>query len=149
VTDMVSLDEVELAAWRGLLRVHSDLTRELDRELREAERLTLTEYDVLVQLADAPGGRLRMSELADAVLLSRSGLTRLVDDLVRRGLVLRERCPDDARGLEASLTAEGAALREKARATHLAGVRRRFVDRLSDRQLRELARAFEGVAGES
>lgn len=140
-----SLGEVELAAWRGLLRAHAEITRELDRELRDSERLSLTEYDVLVQLAEAPGGRLRMSELADAVLLSRSGLTRLVDDLQRRGLVLRERCPADARGLEASLTPGGAAVRERARATHLAGVRRRFVDRLSDRQLRDLARAFEGV----
>ena len=88
----------ELAAWRGFLQTHARLTRRLDEELRAAHDLPLTSYDVLVQLEGAPGREMRMSELADAVLLSRSGLTRLVDRLERQGLIERRECPDDACG---------------------------------------------------
>lgn len=140
-----SLSALELDAWRGFLRAHAALTRELDEELERGEGLSLTEYDVLVQLTDAPEGRLRMSELADAVLLSRSGLTRLVDELERRGLVERRRCPDDARGLNAVVTERGREQRRRAAATHLEGVRRRFHRRLSDDQLEELRRAWRSL----
>jgi DNA-binding MarR family transcriptional regulator len=140
-----SLSSLELEAWAGFLRAHASLTRALDEELRHEEGLSLSEYDVLVQLADTPEGRLRMAELADAVLLSRSGLTRLVDGLERRGLVERARCPEDARGLHAVLTPEGLRRRREAASTHLAGVRRDFLDHLREDQLRELADAWETV----
>jgi DNA-binding MarR family transcriptional regulator len=139
------LDE-ELAAWRGMLRVHAAMTRALDAELTERHGLPLTSYEVLLFLADAPGGRMRMSELADSVLLSRSGLTRLVDRLERDGLLERERCEDDARGYFAAITDRGRALFDEARRTHLAGVRERFVDRLSRDDLRTLSELWEKVA---
>lgn len=133
------LGPAELAAWRGLLRAHAHLVRELDRELQERHGLPLHEYEVLLVLHEAEGHRLRMSELAEAVLLSQSGLTRLVDRLARQGLVDRVRCEHDGRGLYASLTADGIARLRGARPTHLDGVRRLFLDRLTDPDLAALA----------
>src|SRR3954465_15050755 len=98
------LTPLELGAWRELLHVHAVLTRELDEELRRAHGLPLTSYDVLVSLESASDRQMRMSELADAVLLSRSGLTRLVERLEREGLLSRADCPGDARGSFAVLT---------------------------------------------
>jgi DNA-binding MarR family transcriptional regulator len=132
------LNRRELAAWRGMLRVHAEITRELDAELLAEHGISLSSYEVLLFLADAPGGQLRMSELADGVLLSRSGATRLVDRLVRDGLVRRERCEDDARGLNALITPAGRQLFTRARATHLAGVRRLYLSRFEDAELDQL-----------
>ena len=101
------LTDRELAAWRGMLRTHRDVVARLDAELEREHGLPLTSYEVLISLADAPDGRLRMGELAGALLLSRSGLTRLVDRLERQGMVERERCEDDARGYFAVITAAG------------------------------------------
>jgi DNA-binding MarR family transcriptional regulator len=140
------LDKEELAAWRGMLRVHAALTRALDAELVERHGLPLNSYEVLLFLADAPSGRMRMSELADSVLLSRSGLTRLVDRLERDCLLEREQCEEDARGYFAALTESGRALFAEARRTHLAGVRERFIDRLSRDDLGTLGELWEKVA---
>jgi DNA-binding MarR family transcriptional regulator len=93
---------------------------------------------VLLFLADAPDGRLRMSQLADSVLLSRSGLTRLVDRLERDGLLERRRCESDARGFFAEITPAGRQLFDTARQTHLEGVRALFLDRFSRAELRTL-----------
>ncbi|MDP9496424.1 MAG: MarR family transcriptional regulator, partial [Actinomycetota bacterium] len=93
-----------MAAWRTFLRAHAVLVRRLEAELVAEHDLPLASYDVLVQLSEAPQQRLRMTELADRVLLSRSGLTRLVDRLVRDGLVERQACSEDARGMLAVLT---------------------------------------------
>jgi DNA-binding MarR family transcriptional regulator len=139
------LDRQELAAWRGMLRVHSDMTRVLDAELTHRHGLPLTSYEVLLFLADSPDGRMRMSELADSVLLSRSGLTRLVDRLERDGLLEREQCEDDARGYFAAITDRGRALFTEARRTHLAGVRERFLSRFSRDDLRTLGDLWEKV----
>ena len=106
-TRVKELSPLELAAWRGLLRVHSALVAELDRELEVAHGLPLTHYEVLLYLDVAPDRQLRMTELASSVLLSQSGVTRLVDRLERAGLVVREPCPDDRRGLLASITPAG------------------------------------------
>jgi DNA-binding MarR family transcriptional regulator len=145
------LDRDELAAWRGMLRVHASMTRQLDLELTRAHDLPLSSYEVLLFLNDAPDGRMRMSELAEGVLLSRSGLTRLVDRLERGGLIERERCTDDARGWFAILTYEGRRLFADARETHLAGVRDRFLMHFSREELRELGalwdRVLPGAAG--
>jgi len=121
----------ELAAWRGLLQVHAKLTRALDAELRERHGIPASSYEVLMFLADAPGRRLRMSEIADRVLLSRSGLTRLVDRLEQRGYVTRCAAENDGRGAYAELTAVGLEKLGEARATHLDGVRRHFLSQLS------------------
>jgi len=133
------LDELELDAWRGFLRTHAAMSRELDAELIAEHGLPLSSYEVLLFLADRPAGEMRMAELADSVLLSRSGLTRLVDRLEREGLVRRESCPGDARGLNAVITDAGRERFAEARRTHLDGVRRRFLDRLSEDEKRTLA----------
>lgn len=114
-------------------------------ELDEAHGLSLSDFDVLIQLAETPDGALRMAELADAVVLTRSGLTRLVDRLERRGLVERRRCPTDARGFLAALTEEGKRRLEEARRTHLAGVRRRFLDKLAPEELEMLGAIWQRV----
>jgi DNA-binding MarR family transcriptional regulator len=140
---VTQLSELELAAWRGFLRVHSTLVRELDRELETAHGLPLTQFEVLIYLNNAPDRRMRMSELASTVLLSQSGVTRLVDRLERDGLVVRESCPSDRRGLYARLTDEGSRRLADARPTHLGGVRERFLSRLDDDELRGLAAVWE------
>jgi DNA-binding MarR family transcriptional regulator len=139
------LDRDELAAWRGMLRVHSEMTRVLDAELTHRHGLPLTSYEVLLFLADSPDGRMRMSDLADSVLLSRSGLTRLVDRLEREGLLERKQCEDDARGYFAAITDRGRAVFAEARRTHLAGVRERFLSRFSRDDLRTLGELWEKV----
>jgi DNA-binding MarR family transcriptional regulator len=109
-----------------MLAAHQELVRRLDAELERDHGLPLSSYEVLMNLADADGERLRMGELADRLLLSRSGITRLIDRLERQGLVERERCEEDARGLFARLTAAGREKVDAARPDHLAGVRRHF-----------------------
>lgn len=137
------LDERELRAWRGMLRVHATLTKALDAELEAEHGLPLSSYEVLLHLDDAEGHRMRMSDLAAMVILSRSGLTRLVDRLEREGLIARESCPSDARGSFATLTAAGRRKLAAARATHLAGVRSMFVNHFSDEELELLGSAWE------
>jgi DNA-binding MarR family transcriptional regulator len=132
-------DDAELRAWRGFLETHTRLVRELDEELRAAHDLPLSSYDVLTTLESARDRRLRMRDLADAILLSRSGLTRLIDRLERGGLVAREECTDDARGAFALLTDGGLDALREARPTHQAGVRRRFLDRLEPAERDTLA----------
>jgi DNA-binding MarR family transcriptional regulator len=140
------LTEAELAAWRGFLRVHAALSRELDAELQAQHELPLSSYDVLVTLRSADGRRLRMADLADRALLSRSGMTRLVDRLAKQGLLRREDCPDDARGCFAVLTEAGEAVLEPARRTHLDGVRDRFLSKMEDGDLERLGALWERVA---
>lgn len=125
----------EVDAWRSFLRAHARIVRVLESELVADHPLSLGGYDVLVQLAEAPERRLRMAELADAVLLSRSGVTRLVDRLEVAGMVTRERFTGDGRGVVAVLTIKGVdTLREAAR-THLAGVVRHFIDHFDEKEL--------------
>jgi DNA-binding MarR family transcriptional regulator len=131
MSDTVATTAAELGAFAGLLHAHRRLTEVLDGELERAHGISLAEYDVLISLARAPGGHLRMADLAEAVLLSRSGLTRLVDRLQARGLVARVRCDADARGLNATLTAAGRDRVREATATHLAGVRAHFLTHLT------------------
>ena len=138
-TAEAELSEVELAAWRGVLRVHAAVVKELDAELEARHRVPLTSYEVLKGLRKAPGGRLRMAELAEHVLLSRSGMTRLIDRLEREGYVTRSTCDKDGRGCYAVLTEEGALLVDRARATHIAVVRARFLRHFTEDELREIA----------
>jgi DNA-binding MarR family transcriptional regulator len=140
-----ALSPSELAAWRGLLRSHAALVRGLDGELRTGHDLSLHEYEVLLTLAGAPEGRMRMSELATAVVLSQSGLTRLVDRLARDGSVVRRRCNGDRRGLNAELTDAGRLRFGEARITHLAGVRSRFLEHFDDAELEVMGRFWERV----
>ena len=144
------LAPAELGAWRGLLRVHSALVKALDAELIATHGLPLTSYEVLINLQAAPGRRRRMAELADGVLLSRSGTTRLVDRLERDGLLERDTCDSDGRGCFAVLTDRGDEVLSKARATHLEGVRERFLRHFEPAELEQMAvwwnRAMPGAA---
>ncbi len=142
-TAQAQLSARELAAWRGLLRVHASLIKELDAELERDHGLPLTSYEVLLRLDSAPGRRLRMSDLAESVLLSRSGLTRLVDRLERDGLIERASCPSDARGSFAVLTDRGRRSLRAASGTHLRGIRERFIGHFSDAELEQLAEFWE------
>ncbi len=133
------LTSAELAAWRTFLRAHATVVRALESELMAEHDLPLASYDVLVQLSEAPDRRLRMTELADRVLLSRSGLTRLADRLEREGLLRREACPSDARGTLAVLTDAGLARLEAAWPTHLRGVQEHVTGRLSSAEIGQLS----------
>ena len=137
-----------LAAWASFLRAHARVMRELERELQAEQRMALTDYDVLVQLAQAEDRRLRMSELADRLLLSRSGVTRLVDRLTAEGLVERASCESDRRGQWAALTDAGVARLREATPVHLRGVAEHFLDRLSADELRALERMLRPVVDE-
>ena len=140
------LRDHERRAWRGLLRAHAALVKSLDAELEAAHGIGLTTYEVLVHLSDAPRCQMRMCDLASTVLLSRSGLTRLVDRLERDGLLERLSCTHDARGAYAVLTASGRAKLRAASSTHLAGMRAHFLDRFEDEELQMLGELCERIA---
>src|SRR4051794_19296376 len=130
----------ELGAWRAFLRAHSTINRKLEAELLAEHDLPLASYDVLLQLAESEDRCLRMTELADRVLLSRSGLTRLVDRLERDGLVKRQACLNDARGTLAVLTERSLERLRGAAPTHLRGISEHVTSRLTPAELEELKR---------
>ena len=130
----VALSPVEVQAWQGLLRTHAALVTDLDRELRAAHGLPLSSYIVLHELA-AAHGRLRMGDLANRAMLTRPGLSGLVDRLEHAGLVERRPCDGDARGTYAAITEEGGRKLERAEVTHGEAVRRRCTGRLTEAQL--------------
>jgi DNA-binding MarR family transcriptional regulator len=135
------LTDQQFEAWKAFLRAHVAVLRVLDAELEAEQGMPLTYFDVLIQLSRA-GGRLRMSELADAVLLSRSGITRLVDRMGRDGLVRREPCPTDRRALYAVLTPAGEKALQEALPVHLRGIAEHFARHLSDREAKTLSAAL-------
>jgi DNA-binding MarR family transcriptional regulator len=139
------LRPAELAAWRGMLRAQASLLHDMDAELTATHGLALRSYEVLLHLEEAPRRRLRMNDLSYSVLLSASGVSRLVDRLERDGLVCRERCSADGRGYWAVLTARGETRFREARATHLAGVRRLFLRHFAGDDLIRLANYWERV----
>jgi DNA-binding MarR family transcriptional regulator len=128
-----------------MLRVHSRLVKVLDARLDEQHGLPLTSYEVLVHLSEADGGRMRMCDLAESILLSRSGLTRLVDRLERDGLLERVACDDDARGFYATLTDRGRERLSAARVSHLEGVRSLYLEHFSDEELETLGGLWERI----
>jgi DNA-binding MarR family transcriptional regulator len=140
------LSPTELRAWQGFLRTAARLERVLDADLKGAHGLSGNDYDVLIQLGLAPLRRLRLTTLAEQVLMSASGVSRLVDELESQGLVARERREDDARSFDIVLTPTGRTRLRAANRAHLKRVRELFLDRLSDAQLQALADAWESVA---
>ena len=140
------LTHAQIASWRWFLRAHAAVTRKLEADLLAEHDMPLAWYDVMVQLVEAPGHRLRMTDLAGAVLISRSGLTRLVDRLVAEGLVRREPAPHDARGTFAVLTDQGYERLRAATPTHLRGVGGYVIDRISPEQLQALGEACSLIA---
>ncbi|MFB4312696.1 MarR family winged helix-turn-helix transcriptional regulator [Actinomadura sp. 21ATH] len=139
----------ELTVWRAMLRGQVRISRRLQADLLAGHDLALAAYDVLVHLGEQPGGRLRMNDLADRVLLSRSGLTRLIDRMQREGLVVRESCPSDARGLYAVLTGPGRERLDAATPTYQRGVREYVLSRLDDTDLRTLAGVLAKLSDEA
>jgi DNA-binding MarR family transcriptional regulator len=142
------LSDRELAAWRGFLRTHALLWRELESSLEKRHGISLSAYDVLVLLDEAPGGRLRMTELADAVLMSSGGFTRLADRLCADGFVARERYASDRRGFELVLTAAGREKLEQARETHRADIRARFLAYLDADEQAALGALWQRLAAQ-
>jgi DNA-binding MarR family transcriptional regulator len=145
--DFRELTDEQLAAWSGFLRAHAQIVRALDAELEREHGLPLSSYDVLIQLSLAHDRRLQMFELADAVVLSRSGLTRLVDRLERAGLVQRERGEVDPRQVYACLTGRGSVVLASATPTHIAGIKERFLEQLSEEQRTQLAAIWRTLLG--
>jgi DNA-binding MarR family transcriptional regulator len=142
----IQRDDPRIGAWRTFLRAHAQVVRRLERELQDQQGMALTDYDVLVQLARSDQRRLRMSELADRLLLSRSGATRLVDRLVADGLIERVSCDEDRRGQWAVLTDAGLRRLREAAPTHVRGVATHFLDRLSADELAALERMLHPIA---
>ena len=139
------LDEEEQAAWRSLVIASNRLRAVLDAELLAEHQLSFADYEVFVQLSEAPDLRLRMSDLAERLHLSPSGLTRRLDRLVREGAVSREQCPSDRRGSFAVLNPEGVRRLISAAPTHVRGVRHHFLDRLTAAQQAALVDALSGI----
>lgn len=133
------LSRPDLAAWIRFLRAHAAVTRELSARLEGQHGLTLSDYDVLVQLYYAPGQRLRRIDIARLVLLSPSGITRLLDGLERAGWVEKVRCESDNRVVYAALTPAGIQKCEDARETHVADIEELFGSRFSDEERNTLS----------
>jgi DNA-binding MarR family transcriptional regulator len=136
-----------LDAWDSFLRAHATLMRRLELELAAATGLALADFDVLAQLARA-GGELRMTDLADRALLSRSGMTRRVSRLVEEGLVRRDNTEADARGVVVALTDAGVARLTEAAPLHVRRVSELFVAQLDDRELAVLEQALDKVTAD-
>jgi DNA-binding MarR family transcriptional regulator len=128
-----------LQAWVSFIRAHSAITRQLNADLLNAHGLTLNDYEVLLMLARAEGGRMRRVDLAQTVVLTASGITRLLDGLERAGYVEKDACPTDLRVSYAKLTVTGQQKLKDAATTHLGGVEELFVGRYSDAELESLA----------
>jgi DNA-binding MarR family transcriptional regulator len=120
-----------LETWRTFLQAHATVVRRLEADLEADGQISLADLEVLLQLANAQSHKLRMSELAETVLLSRSGMTRRIDRLEAAGLVQRHECAADRRGAYAGITADGLARLRNARPTHLRGIEEHFVSRLT------------------
>ncbi len=139
------LDEFQLAAWRAMLNAHAVLTDQIDHELAAAKVLPLSWYDVLLALYEAPDRRLRMHEIASAIVLSRSGLTRLVDRLEAEGLLFRERSGTDRRGAYAVLTDKGLAALRQTWPVYSKGIAEHFARFLRDEEASILNDVFQRV----
>jgi DNA-binding MarR family transcriptional regulator len=129
-------------AWAGLLQVHAAVVPVLDRELQRATGLPLAWYDVLLELDAAPDGRLRMGDLGARVVLSRTRVSRLVEEMVRAGLVRREANPDDRRSAFAVITDHGRERRRAAAPTYLAGIAEHFTRHVDADRLQVLGDAL-------
>lgn len=127
------------------MEAHSTVVKFLERRMQEQHSLPLTWYDVLLQLADGPEGRLRMGELAESVLLTRSGITRLVDRMVREGLVVREPCPGDRRGYYAVITKKGLDTIEKIGPDHSKDAWEAFLGHITEEEAAVLGEVFTRV----
>jgi DNA-binding MarR family transcriptional regulator len=139
------ISEDQLRAWQAFLRAHSSMLRRISRDLEEAELPPLSWYDVLATLRDAPRARLRQVDVAERVLLSTSGLSRLLDRIEAAGLVRRVRCPGDRRSLNVELTDDGAEMLDRMWPVYARGVAEDFLPAFGT-NAEEIGRALEGIA---
>jgi DNA-binding MarR family transcriptional regulator len=140
-----TVQPAQLAAWRALLSAHAELTERIDRAMKEGGAIPLHWYEALVGLSEAPDRRLRLGELARAALLSRSGLSRLVDRLEEAGLLRREACGDDGRGAYAVLTAAGLAAQRRAGRIYGREIQRLFGQHVTGREAAAISAALDRV----
>lgn len=141
------LDAEEMRAWRAYVVGKAVLDAQLNRDLQEQHQLALGDYELLVRLSEAAGGQARMSTLAEQVASSKSRISHQIGRMEKAGLVRRQECPADRRGVFAVLTSRGADVLRRAAPTHVRGVRDNLVDLLSDRERLVLAEVFERVLG--
>jgi DNA-binding MarR family transcriptional regulator len=141
------LDGAALQAWRSYLQSHASILRVLDAELVAEHAMTTRDYEVLLYLAQAPDRRLPMSALAESTMLTRSGITRLVDGLVGGGLIERVACQRDARVSYARLTDAGYEKLREAGCTHVASIRRMFLEHFTGDELEQLASLLSRLPG--
>ncbi len=141
-TDVRWLNPREMKAWRSYIIASRRMLEALDGDLAGFE-LTMADYEVLAQLSDAPGRRLRMSELAEIAMVSKSRLSHRMKVMEAAGWVRREECPEDRRGYFAVMTDKGFKAIEKAAPTHVGSVRNRFLDHLSVKDQEDLAKIFD------
>jgi DNA-binding MarR family transcriptional regulator len=142
-----SLDGDALEAWRSYLQSHATILRLLDAELVSEHGITTRDYEVLLYLAQAPDRKLPMSALAESTMLTRSGITRLVDGLVSGGFIERAACPNDARVSYAQLTDEGFAKLQHAGCTHVQSIRRLFLEHFDAEETARLASLLGRLPG--
>jgi DNA-binding MarR family transcriptional regulator len=141
------LEGASLGVWRSYLQSHASIVRALDAELVGAHGMTTRDYEVLLYLAQAPERKLPMSALAECTMLTRSGITRLVDGLVQCGLIERVACPDDARVSYAQLTDPGYEKLRDAGRTHVASIRRLFLEHYTVDEIEQLASLLGRLPG--
>ncbi len=141
------LEGTELEAWRSFLQSHASILRALDAELVAQQGMTTRDYEVLLYLAQAPDRKLPMSALAESTMLTRSGITRLVDGLVECGLIERVSCQSDARVSYAHITDSGYDKLREAGCTHIASVRRLFVELFTPEEISQLASLLSRLPG--
>lgn len=139
------IDEFHLAAWRAFLNAHAAVIHMIEEDLAHAQRVPLSSYDVLLTLSEASDHRLRMHEIAEQVVLSRSGLTRLIDRLEKEGFLYRERCGEDRRGAYAVLSDKGLEALRQAWPVYARGIQKNFASLLSDEEVKILTQALERV----
>ena len=141
----MNTQNTHLRMWRSFLQTHSTVVKYLERRMEEQHGLPLSWWDVLLQLADGPEGRLRMGELAESVLLTRSGITRLVDRMIVEGLVDREPCPGDRRGYYAVITQKGRDTIESVGPDHSKDAWEVFLAHISEEEAELMANVFNRV----
>ncbi len=149
ISDSLRLEGVALEAWRSYLQSHATILRGLDAELVADHGMTARDYEVLLYLSQAPDRKLPMSALAESTMLTRSGITRLVDGLVQSGLIERVACPNDARVSYARLTEDGYEKLRDAGASHIASIYRLFLEHFTPEETAQLAALLGRLPGAS
>lgn len=139
------LDDKQLSVWRSFVNAHAAVIGKIEQELSVERKVPLTTYDVLVALYQAPEKKLRMSELADSVVITRSGLTRLVDRLEKEGLVRRERTDEDRRGSYAVLTRQGKKAFIEAWPVYARGIFEHFISKLDEEEQAVIERGLNRI----